>query len=171
MKENAFDDLKSSIEIIKHSAPLLNPKIIMVEEGEMEEGIKKAIKLYAEQNPEYKAKLGESLKKTIPDLKIEENLEKNIIKKNKYLMPIIAGIGILGTIIFAVTKIKKRTPKKTDEQQTLATVQNPPLGTIQNNTAQNIQTPILSAPIVSSNSTSNQKPNNMQNFFNTINNN
>lgn len=40
-------------------------KLIVVEEGQLETGIKEAVKLYGEQNPAYKEKIGEDLNKAV----------------------------------------------------------------------------------------------------------
>lgn len=111
--KSLIDSVETPAQEVKSAGNLLNPKIVKVQEGHLEEGIKEAIALYSEQNPKYKAKLGKSLKKELAQ-KIEENIEPQNIKKStgKYFIPFCAGIGILGAAVFTASKIKSNKQNK-----------------------------------------------------------
>jgi len=94
-------------------------KIIVVEEGHLQDGIKQAIKLYSEQNPEYKKKLSSDLKKEIgiEDDNItkppSDNDDGDNHEKKSYVKYVIGGIiaTLMGGIVAHSVKKHKRQVK------------------------------------------------------------
>ena len=103
-------------------------KLIIVDEGKLQNGIKEAIKLYSEQNPEYKENLNKNLADELkegekthdsnrcpPDDKDNENENKN---SNKIWLYIAggAGLGLAGGIYLARRNKKEQYSSKIREQ-------------------------------------------------------
>lgn len=87
-------------------------KIVAVENGELENGIKEAVKLYCEQNPEYANKLSPDLRKEILEINSSQNLKKKF--NNKYFAITVIAIVAALSVIFGIKKIKSnkgKTPK------------------------------------------------------------
>ena len=78
-------------------------KIVIVEEGELQKGIKEAIKLYSEQNPKYAEKLSHDLKNEIRN---EGGCPPSDDKKNNNIWKyVLGGLGIVVTAI-GIYKLK-----------------------------------------------------------------
>ncbi|MCQ2754183.1 MAG: hypothetical protein MJ231_03945 [bacterium] len=111
-------------------------KIIAVEEGHLEDGIKEAIKLYSEQNPEYKAKLSSDSKEEVySDINHSERNENNTLppnnndnnnnngddgkksNKKKYILA-----GIITAVISAITVHIKRKNMKNNNSANISNV-------------------------------------------------
>jgi hypothetical protein len=89
------------------------PKIIEVEEGHLEDGVRQAIKMYAEKNPEYAAKLSPDLRKEIFGI-IDEQISEaadTISKKKfkgKYFALLGAAVALLGGVALYFRNKKKQ---------------------------------------------------------------
>lgn len=79
-------------------------KIVTVENGQLEDGVKEAVKLYCEQNPEYAKKLSPDLKKEILGINSSQNLKKKF--NNKYFAITAIVVSVVLATIFAIKKIK-----------------------------------------------------------------
>ena len=78
-------------------------KIVIVEEGELQKGIKEAIKLYSKQNPKYAEKLSPDLKNEIRN---EGGCPPSDDKKNNNIWKyVLGGLGIIVTAI-GIYKLK-----------------------------------------------------------------
>ncbi len=127
--------IDSFSEIIKHFSSGKYQKIIVVESGQLEKGIKDAIRLYSEQNQSYKEKLNKDLNEVIetkvkeedkPQKEPENNKTDSEDKSNnppnknqdsessnwwKYLLGAI-GLGAVGGVIYSKNK-KNKLPNST----------------------------------------------------------
>jgi len=94
------------------------PKIIEVEPGHLEDGVRQAIKMHAEKNPEYAKKLSPDLKKEI--LGIVEKIKKkdviNVIKKKSKVKFYAIGAGVIGLAGAAAYYLKRRNNNQLSEQ-------------------------------------------------------
>ena len=81
------------------------PCIIEVEQENLEDGIRQAIKMYADKNPKYAKMLSSDLKKEI--LGIVEKSGEGVAKKSK-LTPIVIGVGLAAVIGGEIYHISKK---------------------------------------------------------------
>lgn len=101
-----------------------NKKIIVVEHGHLQDGIKEAIRLYAEKNPKYKEKLSPDLAKEIfgitkkDDVKSQStSTQPSSEKKNdvwKYILGVFGIAAVGSTILYFVHKNKQKEVKAND---------------------------------------------------------
>lgn len=101
-----------------------NKKIIAVEYGHLQDGIKEAIRLYAEKNPKYKEKLSSDLAQEVFGIKKNnvsagesEKIKNSEQKKNdvwKYILGGL-GIGVLGSgVLYLIQKNKQKEAREND---------------------------------------------------------
>lgn len=101
-----------------------NKKILAVEPGHLQDGIKEAIRLYAEKNPNYKEKLSPDLAKEIFGIKNKNDVKSQSTstqssseKKNDVWKYIFGGLGVAAigsTILYFVQKSKQKELKAND---------------------------------------------------------
>lgn len=112
-------------EIVKAYGKGKYPKIIEVDPLHLEDGVRQAIKMYAEKNPEYAKKLSHDLKKEV--LGIVEELKKNdkvieVVKKNSKRKIFAFASVITGFVCGIGVYLKKRKDEQTQKINSTATI-------------------------------------------------